>query len=60
VVTDVLLLTIIAIDGIRHRRLHPVFLWGALFLVAMQGFSMWISNTSMWLRVAQGILEASG
>jgi hypothetical protein len=60
VVTDALLLTIIAIDGIRHRRLHPVFMWGALFLVAMQGFSMWVSNTSMWLRVAQGILEASG
>jgi hypothetical protein len=59
VAIDVLLLVIMAVDSIKHRRLHPAFLWGAVFLFSMQAFSLWISNTSIWLRIAHGILRAS-
>jgi hypothetical protein len=48
-----------ALGMVLVARLHPAFLWGALFLFAMQGFSLWISNTSIWLRIAHGILQAS-
>jgi hypothetical protein len=60
VAIDVLLLVIITFDSIKHRRLHAVFLWGTLFLVSMQAFSLWISGTSIWLRIAHGILQAYG
>jgi hypothetical protein len=60
VAIDVSLLVIIAFDSIKHRRLHPAFLWGTLFIVSMQAFSLWISDTSIWLRIAHGILRASG
>jgi hypothetical protein len=59
VATDALLLLIIVFDSIKRRRLHPAFLWGALFLVSMQAFSLWISGTSTWLRIAQVILQAA-
>lgn len=55
---DALLLIIIIFDSIKQRRLHPAFLWGTLFLISMQAFSLWISNSSFWLRIAQGILNA--
>jgi hypothetical protein len=34
--TDLCLLAFVAFDTIRHRRLHPVFLWGSIFLIVMQ------------------------
>jgi hypothetical protein len=54
---DALLLAIVVFDTIKHRRLHPAFFWGSLFLICMQAFSTWISGTSMWLRMAQGIMK---
>ncbi len=54
---DLVLFTIIAVDTIRHRRLHPAFLWGSVFLVTLQTLSAWISGTEGWLYIAQGIMS---
>jgi hypothetical protein len=57
VANDALLLLVIIADSIRHRRLHPAFLWGTVFLVFMQTFSTWLSGTAAWERVARSILN---
>lgn len=42
----------ITADTIRHRRLHPAFGWGLLFLVATQVGRLAISQTETWMRFA--------
>jgi len=54
--TDLVLFAVIVIDTVRHRRLHPAFLWGSVFLVALQTLSAWMSGTEWWLHIAQGIM----
>jgi uncharacterized membrane protein YozB (DUF420 family) len=56
VVSDVFLLIFIAIDSIRLRRLHAAFLWGMIFLVAVQTVSVWVSGTAAWEHVVQQML----
>jgi uncharacterized membrane protein len=43
---DALLLLVVVVDTVRHRRLHPAFLWGTAFVVLMQVFSTWLSGTA--------------
>jgi uncharacterized membrane protein YozB (DUF420 family) len=54
--TDLVLFAVIMIDTVRHRRFHPAFLWGSVFLVTFQTLSVWISGTAWWLHIAQGIM----
>jgi hypothetical protein len=49
---DLFLLGCIAWDTYKLRRLHPVFLWGSLFLVASQPLRFMLGNTDAWLRFA--------
>lgn len=58
VANDALLLLVVIVDSVRHRRLHPAFLWGTVFLVFMQSFSTWLAGTPAWARAAQSILDA--
>jgi hypothetical protein len=58
--TDSVLFAVIVIDTVRHRRLHPAFLWGSLFLVTLQTLSAWISGTEGWLHIAQEIMSHFG
>jgi hypothetical protein len=55
--TDLVLFAVIIIDTVRHRRLHPAFLWGSVFLVTVQALSAWISGTAWWLHIAQVIMS---
>lgn len=50
--TDLCLVACIAVDTARHRRLHPAFGWGLLFVFVSQGFRLWLSGTPLWDRVA--------
>ena len=54
---DLLPLAVIVIDTVRHRRLHPAFLWGSVFLVTVQMLSAWISGTQGSMHIAQGIMS---
>ncbi len=54
---DALMLVIVAWDSIKHRRLHPAFLWGSVFLVCVQSLSFWISGTGAWLRITNELLR---
>jgi len=50
--TDLIILVCVAIDTIRHRRLHPAFGWGLALIVVMQPLRLWLAGTSAWLHFA--------
>ena len=50
--TDVCLLAVVAFDTFKNRRLHPVFLWGTIFVIVMQPLRILIAGTDVWIRFA--------
>ena len=55
--TDLCLLACVAFDTIKHRRLHPVFLWGTIFLIAMQPLRLLLAGTSVWMNFAAALVR---
>jgi hypothetical protein len=55
--TDLCLLACIAFDTIKHRRLHPAFLWGGIFLIAMQPLRLLFAATNAWMNVAAALVR---
>lgn len=54
--TDLCLLACVAFDTIRNRRLHPAFLWGTLFVVALQPLRLMLAGTDVWVRFATALV----
>src|SRR3982074_423116 len=46
--TDLCVLACVVFDNIRHRRLHPAFLWGTIFIVASQPLRLMLGGTDIW------------
>ena len=55
--TDLCLIGFVAFDTIRHRRLHPAFLWGGLFLIIMQPLRILIAPTNAWISFAAALVR---
>lgn len=55
--TDLCLLACVAFDTIKHRRLHPVFLWGSIFIVAMQPLRLLLAGTDAWINFAAALVK---
>jgi hypothetical protein len=55
--TDLCVLACIAFDTIKHRRLHPAFLWGGIFLIAMQPLRLLFAGTNAWMNVAAALVR---
>ena len=55
--TDLVLLSFVAYDTFKHRRLHPVFLWGSIFLIAMQPLRLLLAGTSVWMNFAAALVS---
>jgi len=55
--TDLILLAVVAFDTIKHRRLHPVFLWGTIFLIAMQPLRLLLAGTNVWMSFAAALVR---
>jgi uncharacterized membrane protein YozB (DUF420 family) len=55
--TDLVLLGFVAFDTIRHRRLHPAFLWGGLFLILMQPLRLILATTNAWTSFAAALVR---
>jgi len=55
--TDLCLLAFVAFDTIRHRRLHPAFLWGAGFIIVMQPLRILLAGTDAWVRFATALVR---
>ncbi len=58
--TDLCLFAFVAFDTIRHRRLHPAFLWGTIFIIAMQPLRILVAGTDAWLRFAAALVRLVG
>jgi hypothetical protein len=54
--TDLCLLACVAFDTIKNRRLHPVFLWGPLLIIASQPLRLMLAGTDVWMRVATALV----
>ena len=55
--TDLVLVGFVAFDTIRHRRLHPAFLWGGLFLILMQPLRIILAPTHAWISFAAALVR---
>lgn len=55
--TDLVLLGFVAWDTFKHRRLHPVFLWGTVFLIAMQPLRLLLAGTTVWMNFAAALVS---
>jgi hypothetical protein len=55
--TDLCLVACVAYDTFKHRRLHPVFLWGSIFLIAMQPLRLLLAGTTLWMNFAAALVS---
>ena len=55
--TDLCLLACVAFDTFKHRRLHPVFLWGSIFIIAMQPLRLLLASTGVWMKFAAALVN---
>jgi hypothetical protein len=54
--TDLCLLAVVAFDTIKNRRLHPVFVWGTLLIIASHPLRLMLAGTDVWLRFATALV----
>ena len=54
--TDLVLLAFVTYDTVKHRRLHPVFLWGSIFIIAMQPLRLLLAGTNVWMDFAAALV----
>jgi hypothetical protein len=54
--TDLCLLAFVAYDTFKHRRLHPVFLWGSIAIIALQPLRLLLAGTSLWMNFASALV----
>ncbi|GAA4866995.1 hypothetical protein [Luteimonas vadosa] len=54
---DALLLVAIAADWIRQRRVHPVYLWGGGFMVAVHLVEIWAIESAPWQRLGRWLMD---
>lgn len=54
--TDLCLLACVAVDTIRNRRLHPVFIWSIPLVIASQPLRLMLAGTDLWLRFATALV----
>lgn len=56
-ITDVIILSCVAFDTIKNRRLHPAFAWGTAFVVVSQVGRFAIAGTDAWIRFATWLVS---
>jgi len=54
---DLCVLGFVAFDTIRHKRLHPAFLWGGLLIVIMQPLRILLAGTNAWISFAAALVR---
>jgi uncharacterized membrane protein len=54
--TDLIIFVAIVVDTLKHRRLHPAFLWGTILIVASQPLRLWFSSTHYWEAIASTLV----
>ena len=54
--TDLCILACVVFDTVKNRRLHPVFLWGTVLVVAFQPLRLMLASTDVWMRFATALV----
>jgi hypothetical protein len=54
--TDLVLVAFVTYDTIKHRRLHPAFLWGSIFILVMQPLRLLLAGTGVWMNFAAALV----
>lgn len=49
---DLIILTCIAVDTTKHRRLHPAFGWGGALIITSHPVRLWLTGTPAWMHFA--------
>lgn len=55
---DLFIVICVGIDTLRHRRLHPAFVWGAIVSMAWPWLAIMAGGSSVWAELTQRILSA--
>lgn len=55
--TDLIVLSCVAYDTVKHRRLHPAFGWGMLLIVLSQPARLLLSGTPAWQQFASWLVS---
>lgn len=55
-IPDLLIIVFAAFDTIKHRRLHPAFLWGGLFAIVSHPLRLLLAGTDLWARFAAALV----
>jgi hypothetical protein len=55
--TDLCVLACVIFDTAKNRRLHPVFFWGTLLIVASQVLRLMLGGTEIWIRFASWLVS---
>jgi hypothetical protein len=56
-VGDACVLTCVAVDSFRNRKLNPAFLWGGLLILCSHPLLIWIGNTPTWTWTATWLVR---
>ena len=54
---DVFILTCVGLDTLWHRRLHPVFAWGALLFVGAFHLALYVTQTRAWIAFGESLVS---
>ena len=54
---DVCLAICFAYDALKHRRVHPAWVWGSSIFLGVQIVTLALRNTQTWLRIAGWMLK---
>ena len=54
---DLILIVFVVFDTIRHKRLHPAFVWGGLLIVVMQPLRIILAGTHAWTSFAAALVR---
>lgn len=55
--TDLIILACVAIDTLRHRRLHPAFGWGAAAIIVSHPLRLMLAGTPLWMGFANWLVN---
>lgn len=59
-VTIACVLVVVAIDTVRHRRLHPAFGWGAALVIAAVPGRVALAQSDVWVSLAHRLVAMTG
>ena len=55
-IPDLCVVALVAYDTIKERRLHTAYFWGATLLILSHPLRVMLSNTEIWIRIAEPLV----